>query len=160
VLSFRKPVILETDIQRNQMSTTKNTKRPIGGTHSYLTDEQRAELDRRALELSGHLLTPRLRNGRRIGIVVDDADYRHIRSHGRGFGSRGVVTDMNTNNRYEIAGAACSLAGCVCAAIAIKIAPQRRNDLVKECGLKNPEKVLRKAEKVFGATKPKKLATK
>lgn len=107
------------------MSTTKNTKQPIGGTHAYLTDKQMAELERRALELSGHLLTPRLRNGRRIGIVADDADYSHIRSHGRGFGSRGIVTDMNTNNRYEVVGAACSLAGCVCDAIAVKIVHHR-----------------------------------
>jgi hypothetical protein len=101
------------------MASTTKARRQIGGTHKYLTDEQLAKLEQRAAELSGNLFTPRLRNGRRIGIVVDEASYSQIR--GRGRGNRGVVTDLNTGNRYEIAGASCSLAGCVCDAIAIKI---------------------------------------
>jgi len=100
------------------MGTTKNTKRPIGGTHACLTDEQTNELNHRTLELSGNLFTPRLRNGRRIGIVLDDASFEQVR--GRGLGNRGIVTDLTTGNRYEIAGASCSLAGCDCDAIAIK----------------------------------------
>lgn len=101
------------------MGMTKNTKRPIGGTHALLTNEQQTELDRRAFELSGNLFTPRLRNGRRIGIVLDDTSFSQVR--GRGLGNRGNVTDLSTGNRYEIAGAACSLAGCLCDAVATKI---------------------------------------
>jgi hypothetical protein len=59
-----------------------------------------------------------LRNGTRIGIVLDDASFRQVR--GRGLGNRGIITDLNTGNQYEIAGAACGLSACVCDAIAIK----------------------------------------
>lgn len=76
-----------------------------------------ALLDRRAFELSGNLFTPRLRNGRRIGIVLDEVSFGTVR--GRGLGYRGVVSDLNTGNQYEIVGANCSLAGCVCDAVAI-----------------------------------------
>jgi hypothetical protein len=89
-----------------------------------LTDEQKTELDRRVQELSGNLFTPRLRNGKRIGIVLDRAGYSQVR--GRGLGNRGIVTDLNSGNQYEIAGAACSLAGCICDAVAIKRAAKFR----------------------------------
>jgi hypothetical protein len=107
----------------HRMCTAKNTKRPIGGTDALLTDGQERELERCALELSGHLFTPRLRNGRRIGIVLDDASFRQV--CGRGVGYRGVATDLNTGNLYEIAGTPCSLAGCVCDAVAIKMNTSR-----------------------------------
>lgn len=100
------------------MKTTNDAGRPIGGTHALLTDEQVTELERRTVELSGNLFTPRLRNGRRIGLVLDDASYSQAK--GRGLGNRGIVADLNTGNEYEIAGASCSLVGCVCDAIAIK----------------------------------------
>jgi hypothetical protein len=108
------------------MNTTINAKRPIGGTHAVLTDEQRAELDRLVVELSGHLFTPRLRNGRRIGVVLECADYNLIRGCGRGLGSRGIVTDLNTDNQYEIVGATCGLNGCECDSIAIKRGAEQR----------------------------------
>jgi hypothetical protein len=101
------------------MSKTDRAKRPIGGTHKYLTDEQSVELKRRACELSGQWMTPRLRNGRRIGIVLDVAAFRQVR--GRGLGYRGVVTDLNTGNLYGIVGANCDFTGCECDAIAIRI---------------------------------------
>jgi hypothetical protein len=100
------------------MESSTKTKRPIGGTHTSLTDEQGKELDRRAFVLSGNLFTPRLRNGRRIGVVLDDASYSQVR--GRGLGNRGVVTDLSTGNQYEIVGARCGLAGCICDAVAIR----------------------------------------
>jgi hypothetical protein len=74
-------------------------------------------LDRRTFELSGNLFTPRLRNGRRIGIVLDEVSLGAVK--GRGLGYRGIVSDLNTGNQYEIVGANCSLTGCVCDAVAI-----------------------------------------
>lgn len=98
---------------------TNSAKRPTGRTYAVLSDEQGAELGRRALELLAHLFTPRLQNGKRIGIILDDASYDQVR--GRGPGNRGVVTDLNTGDQYKIIGAACGLAGCVCDAIAIRM---------------------------------------
>jgi hypothetical protein len=105
------------------MSMTRIKKRAIGGTHALLTDDQELRLERRARELSGHLYTPRLRNGRRIGIILDNASYHQVR--GRGLGKRGTVTDLNTDEQYEIAGAACSLHGCVCDAIAARVSGRK-----------------------------------
>jgi DNA-binding transcriptional MerR regulator len=101
------------------MASTKKARRPIGGTHKHLTDEQRAELERRAAELYANPFMPRLRNGRRIGIVLDYADYRRVQ--GRGIVDRGIVTDLNSRNRYRIIGANCGLRHCECAKIAIRL---------------------------------------
>jgi hypothetical protein len=95
----------------------ENARRPIGGTRARLTSAQMAELKRLALELAGRPYTPRLRNGRRIGIILDDAAW--LRVAGRGLRDRGIVSDLNTGNRYRILGAACRLHGCECDAIAI-----------------------------------------
>jgi hypothetical protein len=101
------------------MGSTILPGRPIGGTQKDLTHEQSAELEDHALRLTGIPFTPRLRNGRRIGIILDDVGFRQVR--GRGLGNRGVVTDLSSGNQYEITGAACSLHGCVCDAIATKV---------------------------------------
>lgn len=101
------------------MGSKTKASRPIGGTHKCLTSEQAAELERRARELCGNPCMPRLRNGRRIGLVLDYAEFMQIR--GRGLVDRGIVTDLNSGNRYNIRGASCGLPECECDKIAIKV---------------------------------------
>jgi hypothetical protein len=93
--------------------------RPVGGTHTRLTDAQMSELVGRAKECAGKPYTPRLRNGRRIGIALDFQAWRQVA--GRGLRDRGIVTDLNTGNKYRILGASCDLRGCECDAIAINV---------------------------------------
>jgi len=104
-----------------EVSMREDAMRTIGGTHAFLTGEQMEELDRRVHEFSGHLFTPRLLDGKRVGIVLDEASYRRVRE--RGHGTRGTVTDLSTGIQYEIAGASCTLTGCACDALATRKLP-------------------------------------
>ncbi len=105
------------------MRSTTKTRQVVGGAHKDLMKEELVEMERRAREFCGRPFTPRMRNGRRIGIVLDNASYDQVR--GRGLGNRGIVTDLSTGNQYEIIGAACSIHGCVCDAIAIRVNAQK-----------------------------------
>lgn len=99
-----------------------------------LSDAKLTKLREQAAKLNGHLFTPHT-DTKRIGIVLNDADYKQ--ASGRGLGKRGQVTDQLTGKRYEIEGAACSLPTCVCDAIARPVEPARKSRRVPP----DPEKM-------------------
>jgi len=61
----------------------------------------------------GFNFTPIYR-GKRIRMRITPKDMRFIDRLGRIRGFRGVVTDLDTNERYRVYGRACSLPHCMC----------------------------------------------
>ncbi len=62
-------------------------------------------------------LTPVVK-GKRITLYTNEADSKKIT---RGPGFKGIVTDIDTGDRYRVYGKSCSLPECYCDARAVKV---------------------------------------
>jgi hypothetical protein len=67
------------------------------------------------------LFTPKLADGHRLHLCVDATDYAKIK---RKVEWSAVVYDHGSGETYRVRGAACSLEGCFCDAIAERVAPR------------------------------------
>jgi hypothetical protein len=71
--------------------------------------------------MNTHIYTPRMKDtGKRLRLMLNDADWAVANRHRGTLRVRGIVTDQNTGKRYRIKGAACGLQ-CQCDATAEEV---------------------------------------
>lgn len=67
---------------------------------------------------SRRMITPRLRNGKRLHFYVSPEDFAKV---GRGGDWTATVTNLDTGQKYELRGASCGFPECKCDAIAVPV---------------------------------------